>query len=76
MLEGGTVIYSAEGKGKRRFVDSCDIVETLQTLKVMLRRSRGTKEGLALMRSIELLEIVRQDIGIAKECIIEAGGRE
>ena len=70
------MIYSVEGKGKRRFVDSCDIVETIQMLKKISRRSKGAKETLALTNAIELLETVRSDIGVGGECVIEIGGRK
>ena len=62
-----------EGKGKRRFVDSCDLADTLSTMKKLSRRSRGSRETLALTRVIEMLEIIREDVAKGRECIIEAG---
>lgn len=67
------MIYSLEGCGKRRFMDSCDIIEAIEYLKLAKKASYLSRfKGTIPDKIIKLLKVIREDLGVGNECVIES----
>lgn len=69
------MIYTVNGEGKRRFIDVCDILEATHTLKRMRKKIGDPSEYQVIKGVIQMLGIIRKDLGVGRECIIEIYGK-
>lgn len=66
------MIYSLKGQGKRRFLDPCDLVEAIQVLKGLKSGSNFQMNHRFILGNLaRMLEIIRKDLGIGNECVLE-----